>query len=300
MGERLHPNNCLWVLCCCGCLPILGLLKGIITVVPSILLQWIPCTIISIILLPHDIFITYYSFLASKKIGPNLTAMAMMLLPIPLILWPPSVCIATFIFGAGFGLFNPIGKTFDDRYEVFCGGIIETLKEGAEFVKKFWEFNSDSYFTYLFDFRNYNLKDGEKPFDISVIQLFIGTLIGTSGSIIDGICFTVLAVIYLIPGIFRGYFELWKWYCKYCSKGCDSCVEFVWFGLMFPIFILANAVLAPGIVLVAAFAALSGFFIGLSAGYHAYNSGVPEAYKKVFEWVSEFNKGANKAIFGNN
>ena len=297
MGERLHPNNWLWVICCCGCLPVLGFLKGILTVVPSTAVQCISCTVISIILLPHDIFITYYSFLSTQKIGPNLKAMAMLLLPIPLILWPPSVCIATFVFGAGYGLFQPIVRTFDDQYEVFCGGIIETLTEGIKYVKEFWRLNSDSYFTYLLDFRNYKLKEGEKPFDISLRQLLIGTLIGTSGSIIDGICFTFLAVIYLIPGIFRGYYELWSWYCKCFSKGCDSCLEFVWFGLMFPVFILANAVLAPGAALVAVFASLAGFFVGLSAGYHAYKFGIVQAYYEMFEWVETFNSKTYEAIF---
>ena len=219
------------------------------------------------------------------------------MLPIPLILWPPSVCIITFVFGAGNGLFQPIVKTFDDQYEVFCGGIIETLTEAVKCVKEFWHFNSDSYFSYLFDFRTYKLKEGEKPFDISLLQIFIGTLIGTSGSIIDGICFTILSVIYLIPGIFRGYFELWKWYFKYCSKGCDSCVEFVWFGLMFPVFILANAVLAPGLGLVAVFVSLAGFFVGLSAGYPAYKFGIVQAYNEMFEWVEIFNSKTYEAIF---
>ena len=297
MGERLHPNNCLWVLCCCGCLPILGFLKGIITVVPSTLIVWVPCTFISIILLPHDIFITYYSFFKTEKIGPNLKAMAMMLLPIPLILWPPSVCIATLVFGAGLGLFQPITHTFDDQYEVFCGGIIETLKDSAQYVKEFWKFNNNSYFSYLFDFRSYKLGENEKPFDISLIQLFIGTLIGTSGAIIDGVCFTLLSVVYIIPTLFRAYFELWKWYCKYCSNGCSSCVEFVWFGLMFPVFILANVVLAPGVVLVAVFASLAGFFVGLSAGYEAYKHGVPAAYESVFKWVNMYQKKLFEAIF---
>jgi len=299
MGKRIHADNWLWVMCCCGCLPFLGFIKGIITMVPSAVIQFVPCTIISIILLPHDIFLTYYSFLATNKIGHNLKAMAMMLLPIPLILWPVVVCVATLFFGAGLGLFQPIHRTFDEDYNVFCGGIVDTIKESAKYVKEFWHFNYDSYFSYLFDFRTYKLIEGEQPFDISLVQLFVGTVIGTSGAIIDGICFTIISVVKLIPAIFRAYYELWKWYFEYCSKCGRSCLEFVWFGLMFPIFILANVIIPPGVALVAIFASLSGFFIGLSAGYHAYKHGIIEAYKKMLEWIDEFNKETNKIICKN-
>lgn len=297
MGERLHPDNWLWVCCCCGCLPIFGFLKGIITFVPSTLIIALSCTIISIVLLPNDIFLTYYCFVRTKKLGPNITIMIMLLLPIPLILWPPSVLILSLIFGVSFGLFNPIVKTFDPYYNLICGGIKETLAESFHFVAEFWCFNTNSYFSYLFELRNYRLIDGEKPFDISLLQLIVGIIIGTIGAIVDGVFFTLISAIKLLPIILRVYSHLWKWYFEYVSKCGRSCLDFVWFGLMVPIFILANVLIPQGVLLGLILVSLAGFFMGLSASYIAYESGIPKAFEKMMEYIKEFNKQTNDIIF---
>ena len=297
--DRIHADNCLWVLCCCGCLPLIGLIKGLITVVPSTIIHAIPCFLISVILLPHDIYYTYASILRSKKIGPNITVLGMLLLPIPLLLWPECVLIAYFLVGAGYGLFVPIAKTFEEKYNLFCGGIYETLTDGCKNVSEFWHFNYNSYFTYLADFRSYKLGEGEKPFDISLIELFIGLVIGTSGAIIDGILFILLTAIKIVPGLGRSYYQLWKWYCEFIRKCQKSCLDFVWFGLMFPTFILANAVIPIGVALVAVFICLSGFFIGLSAGWVAHEEGIPQAYTKMIKWAKDYDEESNDWIYGN-
>lgn len=298
MGKRIHANNILWVCCCCGFLPFIGLFKGLIAFIPCTLIHVIPCTLIAIILLPHDIFFTYYSILSSEKIGKNVTALGMILLPIPLLLWPECVSIAYLAYGGGFGLFKPIMATFNEEYELFCGGIFESIYESFKNVKEFWNFNYNSYFSYLQDFRVYKLSHGEKPFDISLIELFIGIVIGTSGAIIDGILFTLLTLIKLIPGLLKSYWNLWKWFGDYLKDCRKSCLGFVWFGLEFPIFILANIVLPVGVVLVAAFICLSGFFIGVSGGYVAYDQGIAKAYAKMIEWAREYDEKSNKFIYG--
>lgn len=297
MGKRLYPDNWLWVCCCCGCLPIIGVLKGMITVAPSALLISLSCTIISIILLPHDIFLTYYCFLCTKKLGPNITIMIMLLLPIPLILWPPSVLCFSLIFGVIYGLFNPILKTFDSNSDLLCGGIQETFEDSVRFVKDFWRFNTNSFFSYLFELRTHQLRDEEKPFDISLLQLVVGVMIGTIGALVDGVFFTLISVIKLIPIILRVYIHLWKWYCEYVSKCGKSCLDFVWFGLMIPIFILANILVPPGTLLAMISVSLSGFFFGLSASIVAYESGIPKAFESMMEYIKECNERTNNMIF---
>lgn len=266
--------------------------------VPCLLIHAIPTTLISIVYLPHDIFYTYYTILSTAKIGRNIKALALLLLPIPLILWPVCVLVAYIVYGAGFGLFKPTKPTFDEKYNVFCGGIGEALTDSCKNVKEFHNFNANSYFTYLSDYRNYKLQPNEKPFDISFIELFIGLWIGTSGAIIDGVLFTILTVIKVIPALFKAYYELWKWFCKEFAKKClDSCLKFVWTGLMFPIFLLGNAFIPFATVFVAVFMCLSGFFIGLSAGYVAYKEGIKKAFAKVYEWAKEYDEESNEAIY---
>lgn len=61
MGRRVYADNILWVCCCCGFLPVVAIIKTCIIAVPVLILNVIPITFISIILLPHDIFLTYYT-----------------------------------------------------------------------------------------------------------------------------------------------------------------------------------------------------------------------------------------------
>ena len=56
---RTYPDNLCWVCCCCGCYPIIGLIKGAIVVGPILILSLIGFNGCCIILLPHDIFLTY-------------------------------------------------------------------------------------------------------------------------------------------------------------------------------------------------------------------------------------------------
>ena len=75
-------------------------------------------------MVPHDIFYTYYTVLATKSIGPNLKLFAILLLPVPLLTWPPLVCFSSIFFGAFYGIGLPVVRTFDEEYDIFCGGII--------------------------------------------------------------------------------------------------------------------------------------------------------------------------------
>ena len=151
MGERIHSNNCIWVFCCCGCLPILGLIKGLIIVGPIFIISLIGFTGVAIILLPHDIFLTYKSLLKTGLIGINLKLMAMLLLPIALLSWPILVMFVGSILGIVYGLFCPVVRTFDEHYNIITGGFADVFKDIFDFIKNFWKFNYHSYFTYLSD-----------------------------------------------------------------------------------------------------------------------------------------------------
>jgi hypothetical protein len=61
MGKRVYPDNIFWVCFCCGGLPIIASIKGALNIVPITLIHLVSMTLISIILLPHDIVLTYYT-----------------------------------------------------------------------------------------------------------------------------------------------------------------------------------------------------------------------------------------------
>ena len=73
-------------------------------------------------MLPHDIFYTYYTVLATKKWGPNLKVLALLLLWAPLIAWPPFVLAITAIGSIIGGFCLAQMYTFEDEYNLFVGG----------------------------------------------------------------------------------------------------------------------------------------------------------------------------------
>ena len=149
MGERTHPNNCLWVFCCCGCLPIIGLIKGLIIVGPIFIISLIGFTGVAIILLPHDIFLTYKSLLKTRIIGINLKIMGMLLLPIALLSWSITVMFVGSIFGIPYGLFFPVVRTFDDNYIIVFGGFADVFIDIFNFQKNFFFVMLKMYFVIL-------------------------------------------------------------------------------------------------------------------------------------------------------
>ena len=125
MGERVHSDDCMWIYCCCGCLPILGLIKGLIIVGPILIISLIGFTGVAIILLPHDIFLTYKSLIKTHMIGINLKLMGMLLLPIALLSWPILVIFVSSVFGILYGFLCPVVRTFDEDYNICCGGFTD-------------------------------------------------------------------------------------------------------------------------------------------------------------------------------
>ena len=121
MGNRIHSDNCLLLFFCCGFLSVLGIIKGIILVGPIFIISLFGFTGVAIILLPHDIILTYRAICKTSIIGINIKILCMLLLPIALISWPFIIAFLSSLFGIFYGLFCPIIYTFKykDPIEAF-------------------------------------------------------------------------------------------------------------------------------------------------------------------------------------
>ena len=86
------------------------------------LLHFIPITFIAIILLPHDIVLTYYFVYKTLLIGPNLKLLPILLLPVPLMLWPGLLCVSSFLFGFFYGFGFPILEPLKTNMIYFVEG----------------------------------------------------------------------------------------------------------------------------------------------------------------------------------
>jgi len=244
--------------------------------------------VIAFILLPHDIWLTYYSILKTSVIGPNLKTFACLLLPFPLLLWPIFVLLASILYGFGIGLFAPTYYVFNE--DVFlCGGpIIETLHLAVKSITKFWKFNYDSYFTYLREFREDKLPEAGKPFDISVLQMIVGLFIGLIGFFVVGLSCGAITFAKCLPAFFRGYYEAWKAYIK--IGDCWICV------LLLP-FLVANILYPFASIIILLLILIAGCGTGFGAGIAAYKMGFFMSFRWMLEAIRTWDKFTNMVAF---
>jgi len=285
---RVNTDSLLWICCCCGGIPFLGLLHGLIAVIPVTLGVTLCDTVIAIIYLPHDIWYTYYSVLSSSLIGINLKVLAFLLLPIPLLTWPISVFFACLLGSFVYGLFAPMVYLFDDSVNLCYGGIAKTVDGSIVAIKEFFKFNSKAYFGYLRDFRTQQLPEAGQPFDIKILEIFVGVIFAFFGVFAVGIPIAILSIIKFLPTLLRGYYYLWKLYFE--LKCGVICVLFIFW-------VLANLVLPAVAVLALVLVIISGFGVGVYTAWAEYKLGFIGGFRWMFEAVKKFDATSNWLAF---
>lgn len=282
---RIHDDNICWVCCCCGCLPIIGFIKGVIVVGPIVILSLFGIEGSALILLPHDIFLTYKALIKTSLIGINLKILGILLLPIALVSWPILVAFGSILFGIIFGLFYPVVLTFDEDFNIF-GGFVETFKETCNIIKKFWKFNYHSYFSYLHDIEN---KECDDPFDINIIQIIIGVILAGYGSVVGTIIFILMWIIKVFPSIFKMYHEMFKAYCDL------KCLEI----FMYLIFFIIGLSLVPvvGVLSILVYIGF-GLYGGILCAIEGYKYNIGRGIISIWDTIHLGDSQSNELIFG--
>ena len=282
---RTHPDNICWICCCCGCLPTIGLIKGAIVVGPILILSFLGITGSAIVLLPHDIFLTYKALIKTSIIGINLKILGMLLLPIALASWPILVMFGSILFGIIFGLFYPVYKTFNDDCNLIYGGFVETFTENCKIIREFWNFNYESYFSYLRDIEERKVDD---PFDINIIQIIIGIILAGYGSIVGVLVFTLMWAVKLFPSIYRMYYEMFKFYCDL------KCYEI----FMYLIFFTIGLSLVPAVGVLAILAYIGfGLYGGIFCAIEGYKYNIGRGIVSIWHTIHEGDKISNSIVF---
>jgi hypothetical protein len=259
---RVYSDNPLWVLCCCGCLPFVGLIKWAL-IAPFIFPIWaIAVPGIALICLPWDIVMTFYTFVMTKSLGFNAKCLAILLLPIPLAIWPPLVFASTCFTGLMFPLYKMMASTFDDNDSLCFGGIGETFSESFDMIKSFWEFNTHSYFDYLFHLRT---EPCDNPFELKIFQIIIGLVIGILGCVIDGIFGTIIVVVKSPGALFQAYKYLWEGYFD-----VDGCLMKI---ILLPLFLIGNGLAASSLPLFILGGTMVSIYLGVHCAVTAHNKG---------------------------
>ncbi|CAN0927292.1 Uncharacterized membrane protein At3g27390 [Linum grandiflorum] len=180
---------------------ILGLLKAVLIAPISVAI--ILCGNSAVILglwIAHFLW-TYYCVARTKRLGLVLKIVVMLILPVPLVLWPPVGIVGSLLGGIGYGFFAPLLATFeavgenvkDKFYHCFADGCVSTIKCSCTVVRDFTDFCFHSYFSFMDELSEKVLPD-EKPMDVKLMRLpscFLATLIGVP---VDMLLITALAL----------------------------------------------------------------------------------------------------------
>jgi len=140
-----------------------GVVKAALLIPVCVLIMTGGCTFSALLMWPRDVFASYRAVVSTGLIGFCLKVLVILLLPIPLILWPCLVVLTAAIVSIMYPLGVAIKGSFQDQ-DWFCGGFLfderneywPAVRDVVNFTKDFWQFNKYSVFEYLEDIRTAN------------------------------------------------------------------------------------------------------------------------------------------------
>ncbi|KAB5527762.1 hypothetical protein DKX38_021609 [Salix brachista] len=121
---------------------------------------------------------TYYCVARTKRLGFVLKIVVLVLLPVPLVLWPVIGIGGSLLGGFGYGFFAPLLATFevagenvnDKFYHCFADGCLSIIKGSCTVVCDFTDFCFHSYFSYMDELCE-KVPPEEKPMDVELAKL---------------------------------------------------------------------------------------------------------------------------------
>ncbi|KAK1418132.1 hypothetical protein QVD17_27271 [Tagetes erecta] len=156
----------------------LGILKGVIIGPIAVVIMVVGNSSVAIGLWPAHFFWTYYCVIKTKRLGCVLKLLIILLLFLPLVLWPVVAVACSLLGSIGFGFFAPLIATFEvigtDRkdkcFHCFVDGCYSTLEGSCTVVRDFTDFCFHSYFSFMDDLSE-EMPAEEKPIDIRLSNL---------------------------------------------------------------------------------------------------------------------------------
>ncbi|KAM7492443.1 hypothetical protein LguiA_035364 [Lonicera macranthoides] len=240
---------------------------------------------------PAHFFWTYLCVAKTKRLGWVLKILLLVLLPVPLVLWPVIVIVGSMFGGIGYGFFAPLIATFEavgenathkfyhcfalngyflkveqvssiasvhnhDSY-VFTDGCRSTIEGSCTVVRDFTDFCFHSYFSYM-DELGEEVREDERPMDIKLLKLPSCLLVTLVAVPLDVLLITVVALWKSPYMLFRGWRRLLEDLIGREGPFLETvCVPFAGLAILLWPLAVIGAVLG---------AVLSSFFLGLYSG----------------------------------
>nr|XP_010939111.1 uncharacterized membrane protein At3g27390 isoform X2 [Elaeis guineensis] len=246
---------------------ILGILKAVV-IAPIVFVTVVVGNATLIIgLYPCHVVWTCYCIVRTKKFGSVPKALILLLMPVPIVLWPISAAIGTVLTGIGFGVGQPLMATFEvvgegvDNKLVRCftDGTWDSIKRGCTIVRDFKDICFHSYFSVMDGLLEAR---GETIMNMRLSQIPGCLLAGIVGLLID-VPMLSLIVLYKVPiMLYKGWRQLIRDLIGRSGPFLESvCIPFA--GLLILLWPIA-------VELTAAAGILSSFGLGCYAAAVAY------------------------------
>ena len=160
------------------------------------------------------------------------------------------------------------------------------------------------------DFSTQELPEAGKPFDISIIEIFVGLFVALIGIPVVGIPVALLCILKFIPILLRGYYYLF-----YCTPTlllilADSLqhthspshtdffdMKFEWICALFIFWVMANVLWPVVAVLGLCLVVIGGFGAGVYAAWAAYKIGFIGGFLWMWEAIKKTDEFTNLFVF---
>ncbi|XVE78272.1 hypothetical protein DITRI_Ditri13aG0131400 [Diplodiscus trichospermus] len=276
---------------------ILGLLKAAIIgpVVVGIIVTGNSAVVVG--LWPAHVLWTYFCIARTKRLGLALKIAVLVLLVVPLVLWPVVAVAGSLLGGIGYGFFAPLIATFeavgqnaaDKCYHCFADGCWSTIKGSCIVVVDFVDFCFHSYFSYM-DELSERIPSDEKPMNVKLSKLPGSLLVGLIGVLVDVPLITAVALWKSPYMLFKGWQRLLEDLVGREGPFLETvCVPFAGLAiLLWPLAVVGATVVAI----------IAGFFLGLYGGVIVHQEdSIRMGFSYIISVVSLFDEYANDLLY---
>ncbi|KAI5063961.1 hypothetical protein GOP47_0020631 [Adiantum capillus-veneris] len=276
---------------------LLGALKGFLVLPFSISVLSIGNTAVLLGLWPAHVVCTCYGVARTRRLGPVLRVVLLLILPAPFLLVLVFGVAGSVLVGIGYGFFTPLVATFEavregrenKFFHCFVDGVWDTIRGSCTVVRDFTDFCFHSYFSYLDEY----LKEPDpsfEPYEIKVLDLPGCVVVGLLGLLLDVPLIICVAIVKSPYMLIRGWRRLLQDLIGREGPFLETvCVPVAGLAVLLWPLVVVIAVLC---------AALSSVFIGLYGAVVVYQeSSVQCGLAYVIAVVAQFDEYTNDLIY---
>lgn len=202
---------------------------------------------------PVHVVVMFRTIATTRQLGAVLKTLIILLLPIPLVIWPIVAAVGSIVTGLGYGIGQPLVATFEavgegrkkKFYHAFADGTVSTVTGSCTTVRDFFDFVYHSILDSLDEFRLGEPKNG-KPIEITLHELPVCALVGILGVIVDTPAIGIVAFCKTPIMLFKGWRRILEDLVTRHGPCLEAaCVPFAGLALVFwPFVVVASALTA--------------------------------------------------------